>query len=191
MRKVIGLQDTDPESKTYGIWSWLLEEPLSEMAPPDWNWADFCGAPIAQMLVDHLSVLDEELEGLMRESLHHAARSIVRRDVGPGYTNIAIMGAGVTAAAGEVLGEPDLLDYGRDRLRRIVEHHRYHGGFNEYNSPTYTTVALYECERVLHLVKDVESRTYAEELWHACWADIAEHYHPGNVPVGRAAQQSV
>jgi hypothetical protein len=176
---VISLQDKDPESKTYGIWSWLLEEPLSEMAPPDWNWADFCGAPIAQMLIDHADLLPPELSEEMRTTLLHAARSIVRRNVGPGYTNIAIMGAGVTAAAGEVLGEQDLVGYARDRMRRIVEHYHHHGGFNEYNSPTYTMVALHECERVLHLVKDAECREYAETLRRACWQTIARHYHPG------------
>ena len=34
--KVLSLQDTDPSSKTYGIWPWLLEEPLEQMSPPDW-----------------------------------------------------------------------------------------------------------------------------------------------------------
>ena len=36
---VLGLQDTNAASPTYGIWPWFLEEPLSEMSPPDWNWA--------------------------------------------------------------------------------------------------------------------------------------------------------
>ena len=27
IRKVISLQDTNPKNRTYGIWSWLLEEP--------------------------------------------------------------------------------------------------------------------------------------------------------------------
>ncbi|MFP3670057.1 hypothetical protein SB717_33740, partial [Priestia sp. SIMBA_032] len=32
--EVLTLQDTDPASDTYGIWSYWAEEPLSEMAPP-------------------------------------------------------------------------------------------------------------------------------------------------------------
>ena len=43
--KVLTLQDANPTSPTYGIWPWLLEEPLAKMSPPDWNWADFIGAP--------------------------------------------------------------------------------------------------------------------------------------------------
>ena len=179
IRKVLTLQETTPTERTYGIWPWLMEEPLSRMDPPDWNWADFCGARLAQILVDHAGALPDDLRRETRASLGHAAWSIFRRNVQPGYTNIAIMGAGVALAAGELLDEPRLLDYGRRRLRAIVEHTAYHGGFNEYNSPTYTTVALHECERILQLVRDPAARADAEPLRRVAWQTIAEHYHPG------------
>ena len=177
--KVLSLQDTDPTSKTYGIWPWLLEEPIAEMDPPDWNWADFCGARLAQLLVEHAGDLPGALIQDTLTALGHAAASIFRRNVGPAYTNIAVMGAGVTLAAGELLDEPRLADYGRRRLRNIVEHTERHGGFNEYNSPTYTVVTLAECERMLQLVNDPSARADAESLRRAAWQTIAEHYHPG------------
>jgi hypothetical protein len=37
LAKVISLQDADPLSRSYGIWSWYLEEPIEKMCPPDWN----------------------------------------------------------------------------------------------------------------------------------------------------------
>jgi len=156
--RAIGLQDTDPASRTYGIWPWLLEEPLEKMSPPDWNWADFCGARLAVMLADHGQSLSEELKQAMRTSFRHAALAIKKRNVGPGYTNIAIMGGGVCAAAGEILGDSELLKYGRQRLQQVAVHAGHHGGFNEYNSPTYTMVALAECERTMHLVRDEATR---------------------------------
>jgi hypothetical protein len=179
IRKVLSLQDTDPTSETYGIWPWLLEEPLAEMDPPDWNWADFCGARLAQVLVEHAGALPGDLILDVRTGLGHAATSILRRNVGPSYTNIAVMGAGVTLAAGELLDEPRLSDYGRRRLRNFVEHTDHHGGFNEYNSPTYTVVTLAECERMLQLVDDPSARADAERLRLMAWQTIAEHYHPG------------
>ncbi len=175
---VLALQDVDPTNRTYGIWPWLGEEPLSEMAPPDWNWADFCGARLAQMLADHSALLPVDLTHAMRVALGHAAWSIFRRNVGPGYTNIAIMGAGVALAAGELLDEPRLVEYGRARLRRFIEHTAYHGGLNEYNSPTYTIVALHECERILHLVRDPQARADTEAIRRIAWETIAEHFHP-------------
>jgi hypothetical protein len=169
VRKVLSLQDTDPTSETYGIWPWLLEEPLSRMDPPDWNWADFCGARLAQVLAEHAGDLPGGLIQDVRIGLGHAAASIFRRNVGPSYTNIAVMGAGVTLAAGELLDEPRLFDYGRRRLHNIVEHTEYHGGFNEYNSPTYTVVTLAECERILQLVDDPAARADAERLRLMAW----------------------
>ena len=121
IRKVISLQDADPANPTYGIWPYLLEEPLAKMSPPDWNWADFCGSLLAEMLIQHPAKLPDDLKALMRTSLGHAARAIIKRNVGPGYTNIAIMGGGVTAAAGEILGDKEMLDYGRARLAKSVE----------------------------------------------------------------------
>jgi len=178
IRKVLSLQDTDPDSRTYGIWPWLLEEPLEKMSPPDWNWADFLGAQLAELLVLHPDRLDEKLKQAMRESLGHAARAIRRRDVQPSYTNIAIMGGVVSAAAGEILDDPALLQYGRDRLRRTVDHTQHHGGFNEYNSPTYTVVALREAERGLGLVEDKLTREAAEWLLQSAWQTIADSFHP-------------
>jgi len=176
--KVITLQDTDPQHKTYGIWPWLLEEPLEKMSPPDWNWADFCGARLAQMLHDHADLLPAPVQNAMRSSLRHATAAIRKRNVGPDYTNIAVMGGGVCAAAGELLDDPAILDYGRQRLQRVVDYTHDQGGFNEYNSPTYTMVALWESERALRLVRDPATRSAAEAIRRTAWELIAGSFHP-------------
>ena len=67
--KVVGLQDTDPARATYGIWPWFLEEPLAKMSPPDWNWADFCGARLAIVLADHAADLPNDLRQSVRAGL--------------------------------------------------------------------------------------------------------------------------
>lgn len=175
---VLAQQDTDPSRKTYGIWSWLAEEPLDKMAPPDWNWADFLGASLAEMLSTQTDRLPDELQRKMRAALGHAAAAIRQRDVQPGYTNIAIMGGVVTAVAGELLGDRSMLDYGRSRLERCVQHANFHGNFTEYNSPTYTVVALLESERGVRLIHDEKARAAAEALRQIAWRTIAESFHP-------------
>ena len=35
VRRVVSLQDNDPARRTYGIWSWFMEEPLDKMRQPD------------------------------------------------------------------------------------------------------------------------------------------------------------
>lgn len=175
--RVIDLQDQDPASRTYGIWSWFLEEPLDQMSPPDWNWADFCGTQLLQVAIDHMDRLPAELQEKVRRSILHAARSIQRRNVGPGYTNIAIMGTYVTLLAGEQFKDKELFDYGKKRLGRFRDYTQEKGSFSEYNSPTYTVVAINELSRILAHVKDEESKRFAEDLNGFAWYHLARHFH--------------
>ncbi len=174
---VLDLQVTDPYDPAYGIWPWLCEEPVPEMAPPDWNWADFIGAVLCHIAKEHASQISPALLNRIREALRRAAWSIFRRNVQPGYTNIALMGAMVTGAAGEILEDSFLLDYGRRRLERFLEYTKETGGLNEFNSPTYTFVALNEVERILQLIQDDGMRRTATELHRLIWNALAERFH--------------
>lgn len=178
LRRVIALQDQNPESRTYGIWSWFMEEPLAQMSPPDWNWADFCGTQLLQVAIDHLDRLPADLQREVRESILHACRSIQKRDVKPGYTNIAIMGAYVTHVAGELFGEPEILAYGKMRVKRFYDYTMESGSFSEYNSPTYTIVAIKEITRLMQHVKNPTSRKMIEELNRFAWRHMAVRFHP-------------
>ncbi len=179
VRSVLPLQATDPTGPWYGVWPYALEEPIPAMENPDVNWADFCAGRLLEFLLENRDRLDASLAREVAAAIGHAAWGIFRRNIQPGYTNIAIMGAGVTAAAGEALGDAKLLDYGRLRLANILRHVDYHGTFVEYNSPPYTMVALQECERMLHLVSDPEIRVGAERLRRVAWQVIADHWHVG------------
>ncbi len=184
LEKVLRLQDTDPESRTFGVWPWYAEEPLTEMASVDFNWADFQGAVLAVILRDFSHRLPDELRQKTRKALEYATRAIIKRNVGPNYTNIAIMGATVSAAAGEILDRHDFLEYGRKRLRRSLDHYRETGGFNEYNSPVYGMIVVQELERMIHLVRDPYCKADARALLDETWKSIAEHYH---IPTGQWA----
>ncbi|MFZ5495359.1 MAG: hypothetical protein ACOZE5_08495 [Verrucomicrobiota bacterium] len=182
--KVLTLQDTDPASPTYGVWPWFLEEPLAQMSPPDQNWADFCGVALLQIARDHRQRLEPRLVEAIDQAIIHAAVAIMRRDVGPDYTNIALMGAYVTRLAGEHYGRDDLKNYGAGRLRRFQRHTREVGGFTEYNSPHYTWIALEEIGRMRRDFRDPELQAILAELYHVAWEEIALHYH---VPSGQWA----
>ncbi len=178
LRRVIALQDQDPSSRTYGIWSWFMEEPLDKMSPPDWNWADFCGTQLLQVEIDHANRLPADLQKQVRESILHAGRAIERRNVGPGYTNIAVMGAYVTLVAGELFSDAELAEYGKARLKRFYDYTFEQGSFSEYNSPTYSIVAIKELSRMLRHVKDAESQKLLRELNRFAWRHVARHFHP-------------
>ncbi len=178
LRRVISLQDQDPNSRTYGIWSWFLEEPLDKMSPPDWNWADFCGTQLLQVALDHMHRLPPDMQQQSKDSILHAAYSIKRRNVGPGYTNIAVMGTYVTLVAGELFEVQDLKDYSKARLKRFYDHTLKQGSFSEYNSPTYSIVAVKELTRMLHHVRDPDSQKLLQELNRLAWYHVARHFHP-------------
>ncbi|MBC8103761.1 MAG: hypothetical protein H7Z41_14395, partial [Cytophagales bacterium] len=163
--RVIALQDQDPESKTYGIWSWFLEETLAEMSPPDWNWADFCGVPLLQAVLYHRATLPADLTARIDAAIHHAAASIRKRNVGPDYTNIAVMGTYVTLIAAETYDDADLKQYAMARLRRFHDYSVENGGFTEYNSPNYTITALSELGRLRLHVRDEEARRLVEAVY--------------------------
>lgn len=175
--KVISLQDTDPASKTYGIWPWLAEEPLAEMNPPDWNWADFCGIRLGHSLGAYGSRLGAAMRRDAGEALRAAAWSIFRRNVGPEYTNIAVKGAVVAGLAGELLGDATLLAYARSRLERFVAYTRRTGGFTEYNSPPYGILVLTEAERGLLLLRDPAVTSLLREIHGLCWEMLAGNFH--------------
>lgn len=178
VQAVLALQDRAAESATCGVWPWLAEEPLTEMDPPDLNWADFCGASLVQMLIEHAGQLPVDVQSEMRASVRLAAEAIRRRNVGSGYTNIAVLGGGVCAASGELLNDSGLLDYGRQRLAGVVDHAAHHGSFTEYNSPSYLKVVIGECERTLQMVRDEATLRSAESLRRTAWQIVAESFHP-------------
>lgn len=177
LRRVIALQDTDPARKTYGIWSWFLEEPLEKMSPPDWNWADFNGASLLQVSRDHRGRLPAELARAVDASILHACSAIKRRNVGPGYTNIAILGTYVTLVAGESLDAPEFRAYGLERLQRFSAYTAENGTFEEYNSPTYTIIALQELSRLKAHVRDAGAQRLIDPLLRLAWEELANHFH--------------
>jgi len=176
--RTVALQDTDPESKWYGIWGWYMEEPPPQMTPAaDWNWADFNGSLLLLIENRHGAGLPDALRANIRESIRHAAASVRRRNVAMTYTNIAVQGTFVTLAAAELLGDRDLMAYATERLRRFARTVDETGSFAEYNSPTYVNVTIANLTRIRMVVKDAESRALAERIHERAWLHLGRHWH--------------
>jgi len=177
LARVIELQDTDPASETYGIWSYWAEEPLAEMSPPDWNWADFIGECLAILLRRHGDALDAGLRSRALAALEHAARSIIRRNVDLDYTNIAVKGTFVTLVAGELLADEELHEYGRHRLERLHSSLLEQGSFAEYNSPTYWNVVMQALTAIRQYIDDPSVHAAAADLERLAWEHFLRHWH--------------
>ncbi|MDP4289657.1 MAG: hypothetical protein Q8908_01095 [Bacteroidota bacterium] len=178
IEKTITLQDTNKFSPTCGIWPYYLEEPLAtKKSPPDFNWADFNGVSLLDILLDHEAVIPKSLKPKIEQSLICAARSIQKRNIGPGYTNIAIMGTYVTYVTAHLLDIPDLKTYAQQRLKTFYNYTLEKGGFSEYNSPNYTPLALDELARMKRHITNSEAKPMIDSLYAIGWNIIAHHFH--------------
>ncbi|WP_029192427.1 hypothetical protein [Paenibacillus harenae] len=175
--QIVSLQDTDRSRNTFGIWSWFYEEPLDQMSPPDWNWADFIGKQLVLAVKRHGHRFPEALRASVIQSIGYACDAIMKRDVGPSYTNIAIMGAFVTLIAGELLGRQEYAEYGLQRLKKLYAHTEKRRVFQEYNSPTYTHIAILELSKIKAETVNEEAKRLSDALLHMTWKTVAEHFH--------------
>lgn len=175
---ILPLQDRRQERPTYGIWPYFYEEHLDRMEEPDRNYADFIGKKLVLVLKRHGDRFSEELRQQLSEAIRCACHAIVKRDVGPSYTNIAAMGAFVTLVGGEVIGQDTLVTYGRNRLQKLYDYTMRLGTFVEFNSPAYTPITIEELDHIHGETKDLLSIGLTERLLHIAWKMMAERYHP-------------
>jgi hypothetical protein len=175
---ILQLQDRREGSPTFGIWSYYYEEHVDQMEPPDWNYADFIGKKLVLALKHHGDRLSEKLKQGLSEAIGRACQAIIKRDVGPSYTNIAAMGAFVTLVGGEVIGQDAFVQYGRNRLQRLYDYTMRLGTFVEFNSPCYTPITIEELHHIHEETKDSISIDLTERLLHIAWKMMAERYHP-------------
>ena len=178
IKTVVSHQDTNPDHDTYGIWSYHLEEDLETMSPPDWNWADFIGKELLAVALRHGNRVTEETKQLVDQAIYHAAQSIRRRNMGPHYTNISLMGTYVTHVYAERYDDADMLAYAKERLANVLGYTRHNGAFTEYNSPNYNILATTDIGRMLADFLDEESKKAAAWLHDFAWKNIALHFHP-------------
>lgn len=178
IEKTISLQDTDPQSRSYGVWPYYMEEPLAtKKSPVDFNWADFNAVHLLDIYMGHKDRIPASLLSKIETALVLAARSIEKRNVGPGYTNIAIKGTYVTFMVSHLFGLEDMQAYAKERLARFYNYTLEKGGFTEYNSPAYTTVALEELGRMKKHIIEPQSKKMIDYLYTISWEIIARHYH--------------
>lgn len=174
--RVLDLQDADPKSPWFGLWGWYSEEPPSQMAPADDDWAGFIGATLLLIDFRHAATLPDHLRQRIRHAIHHAAVSIMRRDVPMTYTSSAAMGAFVTLAAAELLNDADLRAYASGRIARFAQTIDVTGSFDEYNSPHFARVALTNLARIRAYVKDAHARQLAARIEERLWLHLASHW---------------
>jgi hypothetical protein len=177
INKLCDVQDTNPNSETYGLWSYYYEEPLDKMIAPDWNWADFCGKWLVSVIKKCPEILGDELLKKTKNAIKHSAYCSMKRNVDPGYTNIAIMSSMHIIVASDILGDEVLFNHGKKKLTTLVNYTEYNSSFSEYNSSTYTIIAIEEIAKMLSLFEDKECLDMAKKLNYYAWKPLCDHFN--------------
>ena len=178
VRTVLPMQEKDPAYPFCGIWPYYPEDPLrGRQAAVDYNWADFIAVPLIDVVINHADYAGDELVAEIKDALMLAARAIQRRNVQPDYTNICIMGTYVCYITGDICNQPELTAYAQKRLKHFYDYTLRNHGFTEYNSPTYTLVAMDELLRMKQTIVNPQDRRMVDELYDMCWDLIGRHFH--------------
>lgn len=178
IRAVLPLQDKDVNSVSCGVWPYYLEEPLHvKKSPIDYNWADFNAVSLLDIYIYHYKKLPEDLKLDIKNSLILAAKAIQKRNCELSYTNIAIMGTYVTYMVSHLFEIDSMKLYSQKRLKQFYDYTITKNGFTEYNSPTYTMVALDELNRMQRHISEPTAVNMINELYDMGWKMIARHYH--------------
>lgn len=174
----IALQDSNPASRTYGVWPYYKEEPLAtKRTPVDFNMADFNAVVLLDIYMNHKDRLPATTVAKIKGALINAARCIEKRNQDPSYTNIALMGTYVTYMVSHLFDLSDMQTYAFNRLKRFYDYTKEKGGFTEYNSPNYTITALDEITRMKQHIIEPQARKMVDELNDTAWGIIARHFY--------------
>jgi hypothetical protein len=173
LRGVLTLQyEGGPDSKLHGVWRTRQGE-----TEPDSNWREFIGCGLILILESFPDRLPPDLVRDMQAALLRAAQGAARRNVGAGYTNIALMSAFLLDYVGTKQGRKDLQQAGSEKVEAIYELFCRHKTFNEYNSPTYygadlMALALWRQHACSPRMRELGGLMEAD-----LWRDIAAFYH--------------
>jgi hypothetical protein len=162
------LQQRNPEKDGYGNFYWYSNRPEVK----DRNAVDFCMEPATLIWLRHRDRLSQTARDRLRELMKYGIEGCLRHQVGPSYTNIALMNAGNLIRLGEALDRPDVADEGYERLRTFSLY-TWHAGVHEYVSATYYRVDLSDLMLIERFAKRESGRQQARALLKLFWTDIA------------------
>ncbi|MCA9229892.1 MAG: hypothetical protein KDA57_04520 [Planctomycetales bacterium] len=175
LKGVIAMQYEDgPDSLRYGVWRrWNGE---TEVDP---NWREFVGCGLILVLENFAERLPRELVVEIEAALLRAAAGAMQRDVGPGYSNIALMSAILLDYVGEHQGRQAIRQAGLAKAQAIYELFSEYQTFNEFNSPTYYGVDLMGLAMWRDYASTAEVRKWGRSMEAGLWTDIGRFYHAG------------
>ncbi len=178
LENLIRYQDTDPDSPTFGLWAYYAEEKLADMFNPDYNWANFIGKELAMIVLKHPDKLSRPMLEKLPAVIERAAECSIRRNAAPDYTNIAVMSSLFIYTAGAICKNDRIREEGRSRIQLLYDYFMATGQPSEYNSSTYTPLAIGDLSDFLPLIADAELHEKLAEINRILCRCLVKHYNP-------------
>ncbi len=177
---VMQCQERRPDDANYGNFLWYKENRVVE----DLNGVSFALGTMIPMMIRHGDRLPEDLRQRIFASIRLGLDATRRLDVSPGYTNIVLLDIENTCLGGELLQDDDIRARGRQKLVQWMTLTDQFGIPFEYNSPTYTSVAIGSLSSLAKHSEDPETRVRARTALARMGLSVALHVH---VSTGRWA----
>ncbi len=166
------VRDTDPHR---GNFRWELEDEVVE----DLNAVQFVLFYCIPVLCKASHALPPDLVAAMRRAVALGLEEIARIDVALAYTNIVLKDITNSCLGGQLLGDDNIGQRGREKLVRWMAHVDTYGLPAEYNSPNYASVAVRVLSRLAELTEDEHTRIRARTMLARLGLSAALHVHPG------------
>jgi hypothetical protein len=171
---VIQCQERRPDDANYGNFLWYKENGVVE----DLNGVSFTLGTMIPMMLRHGDRLPADLRIRIFESIRLGLEATKRLDVSPGYTNIALFDIENTCLGGELLQDEEIITRGREKLAQWMAFTAQFGIPYEYNSPTYTGVAIGSLSSLAKNSKDHDTKVRARTALARIGLSVALHVHP-------------
>jgi hypothetical protein len=170
-------QDRDPQSKTFGNFSWYWEDPK----PIDLNAAEFAMQRAALTWILYRDRLSPKAAATLQRLMEFSIEGMKRHKVSVDYTNIFVMKTWNCIALGENTGRPELARSGYamfdEWLRRVRQ-----VGVREYLSPTYYAVDFECLGAIARHAQNPAARAKVALALEYLWTDVAANWF---TPAGR------
>ncbi len=176
--RLLGLQDTEPKSPTYGLWAPVLEQRPGRRAPQDRGRGIRAAATLAEIGLRHGRAFPGGLRGRVDRAVELAATELAWRGLRGGSMGAEAAGSFLALAAGEMFEDRKLVEHGAGELLRLASRIDQTGSFEDYGSPQRMRRIIGDLTRIRMHVKDETSRAMARKIHDRAWLHLARRWHP-------------
>ncbi len=188
---VLSCQEQHEDAPHYGNFFWMLEDEVVQ----DLNAVEFNLEHLIPMMLQHADRLAPEMQQRVLRAIRLGLNEIRRLDVLVAYTNITLLDIFNTCVGGELLQDTAIAERGYRKLVMWMAMTDQQGHPFEYNSPTYSAVAIRALGRLASYVHHAETRIRARTALARLGLSAALHIHAETGrwagPHSRAYQPSV